>query len=269
LGRQGRALVDLPAHEIQTLSAIAQGASPMHLAQVFDTLFTAESAVRFAGQPKLALEMACFRLTSLQPALPIDVLIEKLDRLSRDVDTASAAVSAPPGAPPSVSAAPRPTGGPAASARMSKPVAAAPPVAEPVDTATLDPLDLDSAWNGFYEKVSRRYPALAANLARSRIKRLTDTDLVIEVNGNAFNAAMVQREKNKQILTDIAAELFGRNLKVAIAVTVDSDAAKPDQRAETAKKATQDALNHPLVSEAVDIFRGKIVDVKVDQEERQ
>ena len=115
--------------------------------------------------------------------------------------------------------------------------------------------------------MAQRYPALGANLARSRIKQLTETDLTIEVNGNAFNAAMVQREKNKKILTELASELFGRNLKVAIAVKVADEVVKHDQRTETIKKVTQETLNHPLVSEAVEIFRGKIIDVKVDQEE--
>jgi DNA polymerase-3 subunit gamma/tau len=48
---------------------------------VFTLLFNAEPSVRYASQPRLAIEMAFFKIQQITPALPIDLLIERLDSL--------------------------------------------------------------------------------------------------------------------------------------------------------------------------------------------
>ena len=51
------------------------------LSQTFELLFKEEASLRFATQPKLALEMIFFRILQLKPNLAIDELIAKLDDL--------------------------------------------------------------------------------------------------------------------------------------------------------------------------------------------
>ena len=55
------------------------------LNQIFDLLFKEEASIRLSAQPKLALEMALIRMLQSKPALPIDVLIDKLDILREEM----------------------------------------------------------------------------------------------------------------------------------------------------------------------------------------
>ena len=80
-------LMDLPAGEIERMAALVQNVSEVYLSQILDAFTREESVVKFANQPRLALEMAFIRLFQIKPALPIETLIEKLDDLARRVET--------------------------------------------------------------------------------------------------------------------------------------------------------------------------------------
>ncbi|MBW2593406.1 MAG: DNA polymerase III subunit gamma/tau, partial [Deltaproteobacteria bacterium] len=86
-GRRVEKLVDLPAHEIELMTRQVKDTSGTYLSQIFDLFFQEEASIRFAPQPKLALEMIFMRMLLVKPALPIDVLIEKLDHLKKDFGT--------------------------------------------------------------------------------------------------------------------------------------------------------------------------------------
>jgi DNA polymerase-3 subunit gamma/tau len=83
--REPHKLVDLPASEIDLMQQQAQRFPQTSLHQVLEILFREEPAVRLSPQPKLALEMAFFRVLQAQPALSINTLIQKLEDLRREV----------------------------------------------------------------------------------------------------------------------------------------------------------------------------------------
>ncbi|MCK4467397.1 MAG: DNA polymerase III subunit gamma/tau, partial [Desulfobacterales bacterium] len=81
MGKNISKLVNLPAHEIDLMRDQAKDISPVFLNQIFDLLFKEEPAIRFSAQPKLGLEMLFIKMFQIKPAMPIDLLIEKLDNL--------------------------------------------------------------------------------------------------------------------------------------------------------------------------------------------
>jgi DNA polymerase-3 subunit gamma/tau len=83
MGRNINKLVSLPAYEIDLMRNQVKDVSAAYLNQIFDLLFKEESTIKFSTQPKLALEMAFIRMFQIKPALPIDVLIDKLDHLKQ------------------------------------------------------------------------------------------------------------------------------------------------------------------------------------------
>ena len=92
MGNKIEKLVDLPSGEIKQLITQAQLLSAEALNQIFDMLFKAEVSIRLSPQPKLALEMTLIKLLQTRPALPIDVLIDKLDALRQEVSPAGKAL---------------------------------------------------------------------------------------------------------------------------------------------------------------------------------
>ena len=76
---------------------------------------------------------------------------------------------------------------------------------------------------------------------------------------------MVQRRKNRGILRDVFQEALGRPVEVRIRAAEGAETAKVEKKNEVEQRK-REALNHPLVADAVEIFDGKIVDVKLLQE---
>jgi DNA polymerase-3 subunit gamma/tau len=81
IGQDTRKLVDLPEYELEQMVNQAQHVSVTVLNQVFDYLYREEVSIRLSADAKLALEMAFIRMDQIKPALPIDVLIDRLDHL--------------------------------------------------------------------------------------------------------------------------------------------------------------------------------------------
>ena len=276
-GRRVGKLVDLPAHEIELMAAQVKDTSETYLNQIFDLLFEAEASIRFAPQPKLALEMIFMRLLLLKPALPIDVLIEKLDHLKREFDTRPArelsetqtgygsdgSVAVPLAVRENVGTtdvapkiAQRSVGSEAVADVESIPPAA--PVAQVVsefDAAD----DNETLWGKIIDAVARKKPSVASNMAKCRLKGVKDNTLEIEVSGNGFITKMVT--KNIPAVKQACSHFFGRDMQVELCRKVDVPRAGQKKPQEN-RQQEQEALNHPLVSNAIEIFNGTLVDVK-------
>ena len=84
----------------------------------------------------------------------------------------------------------------------------------------------------------------------------------IEVNGNDFNIKMVRKEKNIGIIKKVCRDFFGKEIDVIIRTKKKTEN-KHHQKNSRKVRLKQEALSHPLVTDALEIFNGKIVDVKI------
>ena len=249
-------LVDIPSHEIDLMIDQVKDVPATFLNQLFELLFREEIAILNSTQPRLAIEMVFIKMFQIKPALPIDVLIEKLDNLRKDIYEAKAnsrdAENKPVFQDDGES-----------SQTTSGEVAG---TAESIEPFPAPPLDLheniDSTWAKLLSIFLEKYPSLAANLKNSSIKSLDHKRLEIEVNGNDFNINMVKRQKNRDIIKKVCSDFFGKDIKVIIASKRIQKQDNQDKKGK-ADRLKQEALSHPLVTDALEIFNGTIVDVKI------
>ncbi|MEW6671430.1 MAG: DNA polymerase III subunit gamma/tau [Thermodesulfobacteriota bacterium] len=249
-------LVDLPAHELDRIKDQTRDVPVVFLNQIFDLLFREEAAVKLSAQPKLALEMILIKLFQIKPALPIEELISKLDALqgAAQAPTPQKAEGFNDSAAPPLFKKNRPaTPESSAVAEQAKPFGITP---ESKDR------ELESTWKKIVDIISEESPALATLLANSALKTLTDDLLEIEVNGNGFNINMVKRKKNMAILYKIVSDFFGKEKKITITGRLVSGSHNHEKK-DVENRQKQDALNHPLVADTIEIFNGKLIDVKV------
>ncbi len=252
LGKNVGKLVDLPAGEIERMQVQVADVSPVFLNQVFDLLFREEKTIRFSGQPRLALEMVCLKLMQISPALPIDMLIEKLDRLRLEIAGEPGSVVKKALPVQAVREPARPVAGDAI--KIPKKKAAAAP--QPEDR----PAHPESAWERLVAAVSKKHPALGPTLAKGTLEKMSDDKMVITVEGNGFAANMIN--KNMAAIKAICRDLFEKDMNVELSVVQNQNNDKIKKKKEESR-AKQDALSHPLVADALEIFDGKIVDVKM------
>ncbi|MDP3283335.1 MAG: hypothetical protein Q8M56_02785 [Desulfobacterales bacterium] len=99
-------------------------------------------------------------------------------------------------------------------------------------------------------------------MTKCSIRTIAGNRLEIEVNGNGFNLSRIKNSKNMDILTKICREFFGKKVEIVFEE-------KKTAEGETAPKKTEsnqlinEALNNPLVTDAVEIFQGRVLDAKI------
>ncbi len=256
MGKNVSKLVDLPAHEIDQMLDQVQDVSLAYLNQIFDLLLMEETTIRQSSQPKLAVEMIFIKLLQIKPVLPIDALIEKLDRLKKEIyetQTNDQDADAKSVTHSDQTDTQEPLHGASGTAESTAPFEAA--------SFEINE-DLDKTWQKLFTIFSKKHPSLAANLKDSTLKKLTDRSLEIEVSGNGFNINMVRRAKNMEIIKQVCHDFFGKEMDVKITVKeVPNNQSR--QEKDMTDRLKKEALNHPLVDDAVEIFDGKVVDVKI------
>ena len=259
MGEKNRKLVDIPAHEIDLILDQVKKVPTIFLNQIFDLLFKEEITIEHSSHPRLAIETVFIRILQTKPALPIDVLIAKLDNLKKDMfeiqtDVVVTENSSTPQdeRKDSQSILNRTTG-----------------IAESLDTFASSPEtpvdqdgDVKGTWKRLLSIISEEHPSLAANLKNSMIKKLADNRIEIEVNGSHFNINMILRDKNEAIIKKVCGDFFGKEMDVVIVPKKIQDLEHHKKKSQ-AGRLKQEALSQPLVTDALEIFNGNVVDVKI------
>jgi DNA polymerase-3 subunit gamma/tau len=210
MGKKIEKLVDLPSGEIEQLVIQAKPLSVGTLNQIFNMLFKAEVSIRMSSQPKLALEMILIRLLQIKPALPIDVLIDKLDALRQEV---SPGEHPPKNDVEPSSSRPEVQSSPAGSAEKLEETRTGADVGSPVNESSGN---ADQMWQQICEIISQKNPSLAANLVKCRLKNSAERSLEIDVPDNGFTVNMIQREKNMAVLQQVCTEVFGHKQNIRL-----------------------------------------------------
>ncbi|MEK6195753.1 MAG: hypothetical protein N2F24_16180, partial [Deltaproteobacteria bacterium] len=261
-------LLDLPEKEIEAMRDVVHEIPSLHLTQILEMLFNAEKDIQWSSNPKMALEIAVIRMLQVTPLLPINDLIDKLDELRANLGTSigDALPAAPPVQRPTMPGGTdkgKATQNHVANQTGDLPVAnedLEPAPEMSTDTAT----DRGETWKRLLDIISEKHPSIAPNLANSRMIGFSDGNLDVEVNGSSFNFKRIKRKDSMQILEDVCSTYLGRKVTLSIRTGNKKDSQEKAKKKTESERLKQEMLDHPLVAEAIQIFDGKIVDVKVD-----
>jgi DNA polymerase-3 subunit gamma/tau len=261
MGKNVNKLVDLPAAEIDQMMAQIQQVPLETLHLIFDYLYREEASIRLSSDVKLALEIAFIRMDQMEPVLPIDVLIDKLDLLKQELNNQPQGLKSSPKSiikPETSESAPYlPAGDQNSTSAQSS--------AMPENAALSGDLlkDLDAVWDQIGKIIAETNPSLGASLSKCRLKQVTADRVEIEVHGNGFTVSMMEREKNKVILKKACARYFGTEKNIVLIAQGESDEERLKKKAQNDHLLKQKALSHPSVADALEIFNGKLIDVKI------
>ncbi|TAN40843.1 MAG: DNA polymerase III subunit gamma/tau [Nitrospirae bacterium] len=250
--------LDFSAEEIPAVQEIISRTSEDQLTLVLTEIMKADTEVRHASSPRLALEMALIRASFLSGLTPITDVI---NALSGQVGSGAAkntpaatARSVPPQRPSPVSAPARPAAKQAADPVPPKKEEAPVVLPEPDEPPSPAPMPqegsvgITEAW----EKVlSRVEPPLASKLSQTHIE-LSGQELVLTLNGGhaVFEDSI---KKNLSGIERLLHESYGSQLKIRLATTAKKGVRKKDLK--------EKVMEDPLVKEALELFDGRIVEV--------
>lgn len=251
MGHGNSPLVDLPAHELSVMEQQVENTSLETINQIFTNLFQAGEGIRFSPHPKLALEMLFVKITRLKPVVSIDEIISKLDLLAGKTAERPRVTEVKEG-PGKETAADRPTG-------RDRDQAGEP--GRPPASAE----ELPIVWKEMVAVLAGECPTLLPNLEKASLTRIEKDFVEITVTGNSFYTKRLQDEKSISALQEVCGRFFKRNMKVKILGAKDP-ASKDKSRGKESDKERRlkkEALSHPLVTDALEVFQGRVIDVKI------
>lgn len=277
MGKRAGELVDLPEHEVRQMAGQVKDVPEPFLVQVLELLFEAEQSVKFSSQPRMTIELLFIKLFQTPPALSIDRLISGLEQLRTSTpvlpqkdDKKITEVTTPSASEHSAAEAD------AQSEAIPAQTDEFPELPSPGqhDSRQNDPrrhektkraekrvvVDESQVWDRILGHIEEVKPSLEAILRKSSIVAKGDDRWEVAVGGNEFSFKSVQRQSS--LLEEIYRDLTGRTMKLKLIADC-QDAATRKEKKKKEDRVKKKALGHPLVMEALELFNGKIVDVKV------
>ncbi len=254
-------LIDLTESELTELKEQAAKLSTATLQQFFHFLLRGEEEIRRSSNPKLVLEMTLLRLVQLPRVMDIGSIISQMHNLEQRISG-----TLQPAAP--VLTGEEDVGGQEVSSDYRKTEKEEPEpttVKEAPEPASVaEPLA--ARWQGFLEIIRQEKPALAASLERVSVSGPQPDVFELDFNGHEFDYEMVKERESFSLLDRLGQEFFGERVKFSLNVGGGEGRNKNRVKTDRQRRQQQKALKHPLVTEALEIFGGEIVEVRVGPE---
>ncbi len=276
-------LVDLPSEELSRIKEQAGQVSQEELSLIIKLLLEAGEVLKKSPQPRIVLELYLTRLSQLDSLVPLPQILERLLVLEKKISSGQGLIESnkkaetpQPDITPAqditnnpVKTAPKPETPVIRKARETKP---SQPAAEPVvsqEPATVDiPADDNKSyesWKKVVAVVARHKRSLAAILKHGALLELKENKAAIAFD-SPFGCKQLEDSENKKILLDALKQVFQQPMKLEISpkklkdipsLTEYEDGIEQELNAEAQKKA----LAEPLVSQAMEIFQAKLLEV--------
>ncbi|NVM23499.1 MAG: DNA polymerase III subunit gamma/tau [Desulfobacterales bacterium] len=240
-------LVDVPAHEIGLMEQQVEHISLESLNQIFSTLFEAEASIRLSAQTKLALEALLIKVAQFMPVVSFDEIISKLDSFGKRFET-PCGVSGQS----EVREATAPESRPASEHKAAS--------GRKPDSGE----DLAQTWQQLVSILKKQSQPLVPVLEKAVLTKVGENFLELSVQGNSFYTARLRDKKSMATIEKVCNEFFNRRMRIKV-VDAHKEASQEGQHRESdrTRHLKKEALSHPIVTDALEVFQGRVVDVKI------
>jgi DNA polymerase-3 subunit gamma/tau len=275
----GSSMLTVPEHELKELMEQAAGVSFEDLHRLFQILLRGEELMTRTPFPKIVLEMTVVEMARLDSLLPVEEILSRVEHLANTFSQKGLGTAgSTSGSGPENEGGEKRKDGVAIKSSEAN-TGEGEPAGEVAETShkpegeagELREEDMRQ-WEEFLTFVRGENPILASFLTQGHIVRLDDACLEIGFAQGSFAFDRVSERDTLQSLEESARRHFKRELQVKITSGTVSKAEKktlkpsiPDEETDLVRHLKKEALNNPVVQEAVEVFQGRIIEVKVKE----
>jgi len=245
-------LGDIPDHETADLKKLAQGVSRDTMQRIMDILMAEEEDIRRSMEPRINLEYAVVRMAYLEPLIPVDEIISRMEDLEVRLG-----------------------GG----GRQDIPTARQPRVdqeavvSESNQSKADEITDGDGLWQDLKSFIKEKNPPLSSKIGRGEFLSYEGDCLKIGFPRGYVFLEDIKSATQMNLLTQMAVEFLGKRITIDVKL-LEGDALNSNNTAlnttSTTNHIKNEALRHPLVQKIMDVFEGaEIVDVRINGSRRQ
>ncbi len=245
-------VLDLGPEELAAVKEIASSSSEDQLTLMLSEIVKAETDVRLASSPRLALEMALIRASFLSTMKPVKDVIARLDRYRTVIPSLPCAEEQEPVSAPAED---DPQEKPEEMPDMTEEVKAAQPLPSQEQPSSVSdesvPHEEAAGKDAWERTVARIDPPLASKIAHATAELKEDTLHLTLDGGHAVFEDSI-RKKLKEI-EKILAEEAGRRIGIVLSASQKKSARR--------KGLKEKVMEEPLIKEALELFEGRVVDI--------
>lgn len=267
-------LIELSSEGIDTLKGSIEKISIEELQQLFKILSEAEEEIRRSSHPKIIFEIALVKMSKVEPIQTLNEIIQKLteleDRLMGNAGNTQYAHSQENvkiNSLPSTKIVPKQKSNidnkSTAHLKISD-------ITYPYEVEEKSKRDLNKIWQEIVKNVQDTKISLGSFLEHSSLVNLTDTELIINLNNHSsMFIESINETENKKILKKKVKEYFNKAMDVKITTLpkdeILSENLKREGDSDKNRRLRKEALEKPIVQEALEMFKGEIINIKVNQ----
>ena len=244
------ALFDLTDDDLAQLQVQGASAERETIQRLLDILLTEEETMRRTQDPRLHLETAIVRMAYLGALIPIEEVLGRMETLEKKLAAAGVAKTAP-----TVPERPRQPVAPVpAAVTLSAPAR----VLEEQQAYRAADSSPEQWWADYKAQVKKLSPSLGSNIAQGVFVSHVDKALTVGFPaGFAFD--YVRERDHLERLEELARPFFGDQIKIKFQVIQPEPgdrAGKSNGTARNSNDLRQEAMNHPMLQKAIDLFEG-------------
>jgi len=248
-------LIDLPEGELESLRSLAQGADPAVLRMQFAILARGEERLRRSSQQRIHLELALVHMARVKEIVPLGT-----------GDSSPGGDSLPPGKKPPPVAIPDSTK--TRPALQGEPEVFSDNYTAPAFAGIETP---EETWEQLMEFVNSKAPGIGSMLEQLIPRNMAGEELVIGGRRGEIYLEVLQEQDKMAELHVLLKEFFNREVRVKFVEMEAEERARnhnvvekrQQKESDLARKIKKETREHPMVKEAMDIFGGELVTVKV------
>ena len=244
-----RNVMDLLPDDISRLKKQAEQGSGDTLQRLLDILLEEEEAVRKSLDPRLNLEFTLVRMAHLQPMIPVDEILSKMEDLERRLSQNKG--ERPP-----------PSRQEAAPSREKVPTVREPAI-DPVPEEKTGPVSREDLWESFKGFVKKKSYPLWSKIEPGKFLGYENRTLRIGFPEGYLFLEHFKEKEQRDRLTEIASEFFQEEVTVKIESlktgnpgTGNHESGNAGTQSNRAGDIRREALNHPILQKVMDVFEG-------------
>jgi DNA polymerase-3 subunit gamma/tau len=261
LAKKAEEMLDLSDTDIARLKALSSLAGEEQLLVLLNELLKAEPEVKFSSNPRVALEMALLKVSYLSMFEPVKDALKRLGSVeapeSEEIKEIKAPYKVKESRTASLKVTAEPQGDKKEPLKMERKAESSD---NPVEESGTEPVStLEGLMDAIAKKIANPELSPGLRLAQPEIREGT---LYLNLNGVLGGIYRDPIELHKSKIEEAASAIYGSPLKMKVVF-------KKGEKALSKRDLMEKAKQDPFIKEALELFEGKIMDVKIRENNKE
>lgn len=254
---------DLSEEDKASLEDLLKDKSVETVESLFNLMLEGAESIQRSFYPQMALELILIKLSTLENIVPVQKIITKLERLSRDLGTEDSSSSHAGESSKVYKSAPSPKQAP----KMAESNTQSASVTKETNSPEIETPSYEKTTEGFIEYVKSSKPVIARRLAQAKEIKLDDNRIKIVCEAGSAQSDYLKRKESQSALDILIKDFFSNGYKLQI-VEIENKVGKNNKNKVELKAEKKERLkNDPVIKEAIEVFGGRVISIKPNNKE--